>query len=175
VAWRGGDAPSATVEGGYSFTHTTWDYVYICDGVEEGCTLEPINRYSSPFDEHDVVGVRQTADSTALIGEFGGGIDLLVTSSSGFRTDFRVRVSPAVDRVVLDASPTINRSTSGSYAASFTHPSLAFNSLPSSSFPPVVPGPPSSLSGPVVDDFTTFEAEGTHLQLLISVGYFFRF
>ena len=144
-----GEGPVAGVDGAYSFALL---------GV-------------FPFNERDTVTVRQTFDESAPVGVFGGGANVYLTARSGVRVDARVHVGPSRDEVLLNATPVVTATASGSFVFSSTNPSLSFNSLAGAS----VTLPPSSLSGRAITDFTTFEASGTRQQVLLSVGYFYRF
>lgn len=146
VARLSGNGPMATMNGGYSF---------LFFGI-------------APYDERDTVALTQTFDESVFIGVFGGGVNIAINPRSGIRVDARVHLGSATDRVELDATP---RVTPGGNAqiSSGTTPSIAFSNS-------AQPTPnPSSLSGPAIVDFTTFEASGVRTQFLWGVGYYFRF
>jgi hypothetical protein len=143
-----GDGPTATVDGAYSF---------LFGGV-------------FPFDERDAVALTQTFDESVFIGVFGGGVNIAINPRSGIRVDVRVHVGSTTDRVEMDATPRLTPATPNVQIFSGTTPSLSF-----SNFSQPSPAPPSSLSGPAINDFTTFEASGVRSQFLWSVGYYFRF
>ncbi|HET9358995.1 MAG TPA: hypothetical protein VFO58_04560, partial [Vicinamibacterales bacterium] len=143
-----GNGPMATVDGGYSF---------LFFGV-------------FPFDEHDTVVLTQTFDELVFIGVLGGGINIAINARSGIRADARVHIGSTTDRVEMDATPRVTPGSPIFQVASVTTPSLSFSNIA-----PPNPFPPSSLSGPAITDFTTFEASGARSQFLWSVGYYFRF
>jgi opacity protein-like surface antigen len=143
-----GDGPAATVDGGFS---------YLLAGI-------------GPYEEHDTVALTQTFDESVFIGVFGGGVNIALNGRSGIRVDARVHMGSTTDRVEMDASPRVVPGSPRFWLASSTNPSISFNSMPQPS-----PFPPSSLSGPPIVDFTTFEASGVRSQFLWGVGYYFRF
>ena len=102
-----GEGPVAGMNGGYSFAA----------------------RGIFPFNERDDVTVRQTFDESAPVGVFGGGVNLYLTARSGVRVDARVHVGPSRDEVLLNATPVVTATASGSFVFSATNPSLSFNSL----------------------------------------------
>jgi hypothetical protein len=144
-----GEGPVAVLDGGYSF---------LLFGV-------------APFNERDTVNMRQTFEESAPVGVFGGGVNVYLTVRSGIRVDARVHLGPARDEVLLNATPVVTVTPAGSLVFSSTNPSLSFNSLAGAS----TTLSPSSLSGRAITDFKTFEASGTRQQVLLSVGYFYRF
>jgi len=143
-----GDDPAATVEGGYSFQ---------LFGV-------------FPFNERDSVSLRQTVDETVFVGVVGGGVNAYLTQRSGIRVDIRAHLGKTTDRVLLDANPSVTTAAAASFIFSVSNPGISFSSFPQPSI-----FPPSSLSGPAVDDFTTFEVSRTRRQVLLTFGYFVRF
>jgi len=128
-----------------------------------------------PFDERDHVTLTQTFDESVPVGVVGGGVNLHLRSSSGIRVDVRALIGGSEDRVLLDATPAlVTSATFGAPISSATNPSISFNNLPQQQSI-VLGAPPSSLSGPAIDDFVSFESNKTRTQVTWSVGYFFRF
>jgi hypothetical protein len=143
-----GDFPVATAEGAYTFRFL---------GV-------------SPIDERDRVTLTQTFDESVAVGVFGGGVSAFLSRTSGIRVDVRVHVGETTDRVLLDATPTVTVAAQPTSVFSLTNPSISWNSFPQPSATP-----PSSLSGPSVNDHVSFEVSRTRSQVVWSVGYFYRF
>ena len=144
-----GEGPVATLNGAYSFQFA---------GL-------------FPFAERDQVSVRQVFDERLFVGVVGGGVTAELTPRSGVRVDVRAHIGSTSDRILLDATPSITTTIALPFEIfSLTNPSISFSSFPQPSV-----APPSSLSGPALDDFTTFEVTRTRNQVLVTVGYFFRF
>jgi hypothetical protein len=148
VARYGGDSPTATAQSGYTFRFLN----------------------VSPFDERDAVVLTQTFDESGFVGLVGGGVSVYLRPTSGIRGDVRAHIGASTERVLLDATPSFTPGTPSIFFASLTSPSLSF-----SNFPQPSASPPSSLSGPAIVDFVSFESSKTKAQVTWSIGYFFRF
>lgn len=151
VKQRGG-APTASATGAYSFQIQV-----------PGLGLFPMN-------ERDVVAIRQTFDESMFVGVVGGGVNIPINPHSGIRVDVRAHLGGTTDRTLVSATPDVAIAAAAFQIASLTNPSISF-----SSFQPSIPVPPSTLSGPAITDFTTFEASKTRTHTLFAFGYYFRF
>jgi hypothetical protein len=152
VVKQRGSAPTASATGAYSFQLTV-------PGLG-----------SFPMSERDVVAIRQTFDESMFVGLVGGGVHIPVNQRSGIRFDVRAHLGSTTDRTLVSATPNVAVAAAAFQIASFTNPSLSF-----SSFAQNIPVPPSSLSGPTITDFTTFDASKTRTHTLVAFGYYFRF
>lgn len=141
-----GDVPSVTLKGRYRF---------LFGGV-------------IPVEETDTVQVRYSLPDHVLAGVFGGGFNYSVSPRSGIRVDARAHVSSHATDVFLDATPAVLTTTPGGFAT-FTTPSVQVASNPPAG------NNPSSLSGPAIADFRTFEGSGTQTQVSVAAGWFWRF
>jgi hypothetical protein len=143
-----GDLPTASVDGSYAF-----DFLGI-----------------APLAESDSVQVTYDASDNVLVGVFGGGVKAMLNATSGIRADVRVHVGSQTVHSRLDARPAMvpdpNPATWFALAT-LTSPSLQLSNNPALA--------PTSLSGAAVTDFETFSADGQFRQVLVSVGYFWRF
>ncbi len=141
-----GDAPRATLEGTYGFdVSSAWR-----------------------GQETDRIMVRHDAGRHGFVGVVGGGVKLMASRRWGIRVDARLHLSETVARTVLDANPDVATFTPAGQVSSVTSPSLQLSNDPATGFP-------SSLSGPEVTDFTTFDAGGFRPQLSVSGGLLWRF
>jgi hypothetical protein len=148
VVKQRGSAPTASATGAYSFQMLG----------------------SFPMSERDTVAIRQTFDESMFVGLVGGGVHIPVNQRSGIRFDVRAHLGGTTDRTLVSATPNVAVAAAAFQIASLTTPSISF-----SSFAQNIPVPPSSLSGPTITDFTTFEASKTRTHTLFAVGYYFRF
>lgn len=141
-----GDSPRATLEGRYQFdVASAWQ-----------------------VRESDRVVIRHETTRHGLAGVVGGGVKLMASRRWGVRLDARLYLSDTSSRTVLDANPEVATLTPAGQLSSVTSPSLQLSNNPTTGFP-------SSLSGPAVTEFTTFDASGIRPQLAISGGLLWRF
>jgi len=148
VVKQRGSAPTASATGAYSF--------------QVGGFF--------PMSERDTVAIRQTFDESMFVGLVGGGVHVPINPRSGIRVDVRAHLGSTTDRTLLSATPNVAIAAAAFQLASGTNPSISFSSFQE---PSTVP--PSSLSGPNITDFTTFEASKTRTHTLFAFGYYFRF
>lgn len=150
VIANNGDTPTADLDGNYSFSIVGF----------------------FPVAESDSVQVRHAIDDNVFIGVFGGGVKVLLTQRSGIRVDVRVHVGNYTVQTLLSADPDTVTSPSILISASIataTSPSIQFSNDEANLLNP------TTLSGPTISDFETFSADGTLRQVLLTVGYFWRF
>jgi hypothetical protein len=122
---------------------------------------------STPIKETDSVTIRNTTGK-ALVGILGGGIKYYFSTRWGVRLDARWYISRnAIDNVV-DASPAVTPGSPAGSAASFTSPAIQFSNSPST-------GIQSTLGGPPLTGFRTFEGGGLQNQLSATAGLLWRF
>jgi hypothetical protein len=144
--FNGGDAPSATLTGTYSFLFA---------GV-------------FPINERDVATVRVDVKDTSLVGMVGGGFDYRLSPRQGIRAGVRLHLGPNQVNTVVSASPSVTIQTPAFAINTGGNPSVQFSNT-------TLLGRSSSLSGPVVTDMQTFTASGIYLQTNFVVGYFLKF
>jgi hypothetical protein len=149
----GGEEASATLVGRYRFT-------------------SPPGDQTAPFEETDTVTVRSLGTSgTAFVGVAGLGWKQDLSPRWGLRFDARAYLSANRTRMVLDAQPSVTRGSpasalvigSSTGAVQFVNDSSAYE------------GQSSSLSGPPVVGFQTFEGSGLLTQINVTFGVFWRF
>jgi hypothetical protein len=140
-----GPAPSATLEGAYSFS-----------------VLGEV-----PIAETDRVTVRFSHE-TKPVGVLGGGVRRRVTDRWGFSIDGRVFIGRGGTGVRIDAQPTVTTGAPPGFIESFTTPSIQFSN-------DVSTGRQSTLSGTALDDFPLFRGRGIQTRVLVTVGVFTRF
>jgi len=148
VVSNGGDLPTTDINGAYSFT---------AFGV-------------APLSESDRVQVRYAADDNTPVGVVGGGVKAMLTANSGVRGDVRVHFGSHTVQTLLDANPGSvpdSNPLTQFVIATVTSPSLQFTNVPA--------GLDTTLSGNAIADFETFSADGLFRQVLVSIGYFWRF
>lgn len=146
VAANIGDAPSLTLTGKYQFQF---------GGV-------------IPVSESDTVAVRYAVPDRTFIAVFGGGFKYALSPRSGVRVDVRAHLGRRGIDTLVDAAPAVQTSTPGG-TASLTNPSLQF-----ASNPPFL-NASSTLSGPAISGFRTFQGTGVQTQISFSAGWFWRF
>jgi hypothetical protein len=120
------------------------------------------------FDQTDTVTVRATTDNR-FAWVVGGGFKYAATQRWGVRVDARDHISRDPQRVVLDASPSSAPAPPGASAIRI------LNLTPPLVFTIGTASPPSTLSGPPVAGFTTFEGTGIVNQVNLSAAIFWRF
>jgi hypothetical protein len=139
-----GDLPSITLEGAYRFR--------ILDEV--------------PIEEADRVTIRYE-NQPALIAVLGGGVRRHLGAGWGLHADGRMFIGPQRARLLIDASPSVARSTPADSIETVTNPSIQFSNEPSL-------GRLSTLSGSL-DGFTAFSSSGIQTRVLITFGMFVTF
>lgn len=141
-----GDAPSLTLAGKYQFQF---------GGV-------------IPVSESDTVTVRYSVPDRTFVGVLGGGFKYALSPRSGLRVDVRAHIGKSGIDTVVDATPAVQTTTPGGTASS-TNPSLQF-----ASNPPFL-NASSTLSGPAISGFRTFQGTGVQSQISFSAGWYWRF
>ena len=123
-----------------------------------------------PIAESDSVHLSHIGNDNVFIGVFGGGVKALLTQRSGIRVDARVHVGRHTVRTLLSADPNTVAS-----------PGPATDLAIASFFTPVIQLSnsealgPTTLSGATISDFESFSVDGMLSQVLVTVGYFWRF
>ena len=148
VIKNSGDAPSVDLNGGYAFNILGF----------------------FPFAERDNVQMSHATDDNVLIGVFGGGVKALLTQRSGIRVDARVHVGRHTIRTLLSADPDMVASPGPATdfaISSFLAPVIQLSNSEARG--------PTTLSGATIDDFESFNGDGVLNQVLVTVGYFWRF
>ena len=123
-----------------------------------------------PIAERDSVHVRHATDDKVFIGVLGGGVKALLTQRSGIRVDARVHVGRQTIRTLLSADPDMVASpgpVTDLAVASFLTPVIQLSNSEASGR--------TTLSGASITDFESFNADGLLNQVLVTVGYFWRF
>jgi hypothetical protein len=143
---NGGDAPSATLTGTYSFLFAG---------------LFPIN-------ERDVATVSVDVKDTSFVGMVGGGFDYHLSPRQGIRAGVRLHLGPNQVNTVVSASPSVTIQSPAFAINTGGNPSVQFSNT-------TLLGRSSSLSGPAVSDMQTFTGSGIYLHTHFVVGYFLRF
>jgi hypothetical protein len=147
--FQDGDAPVVTLTGTYGFSFAG---------------LFPIN-------ERDQVTVRVVPEDRVFLGIVGGGVEFDIPPGRGrhgVRADVRVHMSANTVDTLVNATPSITVQSPIFFVSTGIPPSIQFSNDPRT-------GRASSLSGPPIADLRTFTASGTQTQVLIGVGYFWRF
>ena len=148
VIMNNGDTPTVDLDGSYAFDILGF----------------------FPIAESDSVRIRHVIDDKVFIGVFGGGVKALLTQRSGIRVDARVHVGSHTVWTLLSADP-------GMVASPGPATDLAIATF----LPPVIQlsnsdaRGPTTLSGATISDFESFTADGMLSQVLVTVGYFWRF
>ena len=150
VVHSGGDVPSATIVGNYSFAVTV-----------PGVGPLPIN-------ETDRVTVRVAPHENAPVGVFGGGFRYEASPRWGIRGDVRFFAGGGTHDVLVDATPSVPKANPG---LALTLTANANASIVFSSAAAVA----SSLSGPAISGLRTFTASGSAVRTNIAVGVYLRF
>jgi hypothetical protein len=154
VVSTAGDEASATLVGRYRFA-------------------SPAGEPGAPFEETDTVTVRSSGTfGTAFVGVVGVGWKQDLSARWGLRFDARAYLRRNPTRIVLDAGPTV---TTGSPASALVAASsvgaIQFVNDSSGAYA----GQQSSLSGPALAGFGTFEGSGILTQVNVTLGVFLRF
>lgn len=113
--------------------------------------------------------LRYSVPARNFVGVFGGGVKYALSPRSGVRADVRAHIGKTGIDTLVDAAPAVQTSIPGG-TASFTNPSLQF-----ASNPPLQPNATSTLSGPAINGFRTFQGTGTETQISFTAGWFWRF
>jgi len=148
VIKNSGDTPSVDLNGSYAF--------------------DVIGFF--PIAERDSVRVSHATDHNMVIGVFGGGVTALLTQRSGVRVDARVHVGRQTIRTLLSADPDMAASPGPATdlaIASFLTPVIQLSNSDARG--------QTTLSGAAITDFESFSADGVLHQVLVTVGYFWRF
>jgi hypothetical protein len=141
---NGGDMPTVSLEGHYSF--------------------QPLGLF--PVDEVDSVVVRTSIDE-GVVGVLGGGLKFAFSRRWGARFDLRALFNKVSVETLVDARPRPASKTPSGATASFSTPSLQFSNTGTLG--------PSSLAGPPLSGFRTFEASDWHNQTNVSGGVYLKF
>ena len=123
-----------------------------------------------PIAESDSVHMSHVVDDNVLIGVFGGGVKTLLTRRSGIRVDARVHVGSRTIRTLLRAAPEMVANPGGTTdraVASYLTPGIQFSNSETHG--------PTTLSGATIIDFESFHVDGMRSQVLVTIGYFWRF
>jgi hypothetical protein len=155
VVSTAGDEASATLVGRYQFSSA-------------------VGGHSAPFQETDTVTIRSSRSFGArFVGVVGLGWKQDLSSRMGLRFDARAHLGRTTTRIVMDARPSV-ATESPSSAVVLTSDGMGaiqfVNSMTGDSA-----GHASSLSGPAIAGFETFETTGMMMQINISLGVFLRF
>jgi hypothetical protein len=152
VVINSGDTPSATLAGNYRIAGPP------------GSQLAGVVVHN----ETDTVNVRYSIEPHAFVGVVGGGLTYAVSSHWGVRLDIRAHISRNSISNLVDANPSVATLTPPTVLVIPANPAVQFSSNPST-------GAQSSLGGPPLNGFQTFGGSGTHVQINIVPGFFWRF
>jgi hypothetical protein len=144
-----GDAPSATVNGNYTFA-------------------VPVGGATAPINETDTVTLRVAQRDHDAVGVFGGGVRYAASPRWGIRGDVRVHAGGGKVDSLIDASPSVANLTPSVFLASTRNPSVQFvnnTSIPAQ----------STLSGPAITSLRTFTGSGSAIRTNITGGVYVRF
>jgi hypothetical protein len=146
VVHSGGDGPTAELLGNYAFTLT---------GLAR-------------IDESDRVTIRIASRGNAPVGVFGGGVRYIASPRWGLRADLRFLAGGGTNDVVIDANPTVVKTTPGTalISGATNNPTLVFSSITQI---------PASLSGPAISSLRTFTGSGSAVRTNIAGGVYLRF
>jgi hypothetical protein len=147
-----GTQPSVTIVGDYDFT--------LLLVSPPGVTV-PNPRWH----ETDTVTVRSSVD-TARAWIVGGGVKLDMTERWGIRFDLRDTLSSNTSSTLVSATPAILSAPTGFLLIGTTPPII---------FGGTFAGVPSSLSGPPLSGFKTFDGNGVVHRVNITAGLCWRF
>jgi hypothetical protein len=126
----------------------------------------PIVVPTTGIDERDAVAIRATASERQFIGVVGGGFRHEISPRLALRVDVREHIGRNTGRTVVDATPGVAPRQSGNAIFTIgTTPPLVFSTIPAV----------STLSGPRLSAFTTFEGRGVSAQLHLTAGLAWRF
>jgi hypothetical protein len=119
-----------------------------------------------PVDELDSVTVRTSIDE-GVVGVVGGGLKFAFSRRWGARFDVRALFNKMSVETFVDTRSRPASGTPAGAAASFSTPSLQFSNNGTLG--------PSSLAGPPLNGFRTFEGSDWHNQTNLSGGVFLKF
>ena len=117
-------------------------------------------------DERDTVTVQAAQRDRVFVLVLGGGAKFHISARHGVSVDARWHLAHNSTETRVTARPSTLTLSPGTSALLTTTPSLQFSSTPQRR---------SSLSGPAVDNLTTFTGTGREVQPVITFGYFVRF
>jgi len=162
LATRGRVIPYATVGAGMIMKHGNTPSV----DLEGSYAFDILGLF--PIAERDRVHLRYVDDKT-FIGVLGAGFKAQLTQRSGIRVDARAHVGSDPGRTLLNADPDMVRAgpTTARAVASYLTPAIQFSNSDALG--------PTTLSGATINDFERFSADGMFRQVLITIGYFWRF
>jgi len=142
-----GTPPTATLSGSYQFlSGTTFPFT---------------------FSESDTVSISAAPPDHAFVGVFGGGVRWHASSRWGLRFEVRGHVNRNTARTLVDANPTRTGAPSGGVSTiAVTTAALQFSTVSAIR---------SSLSGPRLDGYETYQGRGTEGHVSYSAGMFWRF
>jgi hypothetical protein len=146
VVHSGGDDPTAALLGNYAF---------------------PLGNLPG-INETDRVTIRVAKRDNAPVGVFGGGVRYAASPRWGIRGDVRFLVGGGTHDVLIDATPSVVRSTP---AVALITPFSAGVSAVFSTSGPI----PSTLTGPPISGLRTFTASGSAVRTNIAGGVYLRF
>jgi hypothetical protein len=132
--------------------------------LEGHYSFQPLGLF--PVDEVDSVIVRTSIDE-GVVGVLGGGLKFAFSRRWGARFDLRALFNKVSVATLVDARPRPSSRTPSGAAASFSTPSLQFSNTSTLGL--------SSLTGPTLSGFRTFEASDWHNQTNVSGGVYVRF
>ena len=161
---RGRVTPYATVGAGVSMNNSDTATVDL-----DGSYAFDIRGFF-PIAESDSVHMSSVIDDNVFIGVFGGGVKALLTQRSGIRVDARVHVGSHTIRTLLSADPDMVANpgpATDRAVASYLTPGIQFSNSEARG--------PTTLSGETISDFESFNVDGIRSQVLVTVGYFWRF
>jgi hypothetical protein len=145
VASATGDLPNATIVGTYRHVEAESEILLVS--------------------ETDTVSIRYEEPTSAIF-ILGGGFKLDLTARSGIRGDVRFSIGPDNGRIIIDATPSPASGSGVSVTYIGSRSSVVFSSSETRQ---------RSLSGPSINGFETYDANGTQVQTTVALGYFVRF
>jgi hypothetical protein len=138
-------------------------------GGTPGASLEGHYQFQTlgrfPMNETDRVSLQTAVDESA-VGVFGGGLKFSLASRWGVQFDLRALISKVSIETTLDTNSRASPSAPAAAAASLSTPSLQFSNGGVG---------PSSLSGPALNGFRTFEGSSWQNRMNVSAGLFLKF
>lgn len=140
-------------------------------GVDGTYTLDILNAGILVLTENDSVRVAYATDDSVFVAVFGGGVKAMLSSRSGIRADVRVHAGSHTVQTLLSATPShrLEPDPMLQFALLWpVSPTVQVSNVSDPAFP-------TSLSGPAQSQVETFSADGVFSQVLVSVGYFWRF
>jgi hypothetical protein len=117
-------------------------------------------------DETDVVTLRSRVQD-GVMAVVGGGVKYLIARRWGLRFDARAHLGNVESVTTIQTAPKVHGQRTTGVTASLTTPSVQFSSNGSIG--------PSSLAGPFLNDFQSFNRRSMQTRLHITAGAFFRF